>query len=448
MAGERKDLRTKKTMARGSEEEDANSSFIGQMELTQQPEPVFYKDEGGQKWYYLFVFFVIRGEQTLQLKQAYDRAADGRRRIPINCTLLYDGTLEPVADQSILSLLGSSREDGEVSDGTPEFDVSKGTGSVRYRINKVSLRKDNQGFRLKLQLKGLEHLVQPVVTEATQVFSKRKRLRKEHRDPEQHQRGKVEILARRRNEEVERKLSRQSMQSTPLIHRVLSDPSFIKVPDYPEMRHAAEEKEQMFQDLDYQPKRAKRSRIGDGNGLMPTVDEDESYSPSQSHAGAQDENSQLRKRVAELEAKVAEIDQKFNDFLGLMHTAIPSYNPDAEVEADGANGSGNTSRLGEEDANTRPVQQSPSLMIQAAPSYPLQAGFLSLLKSFSAASNGSYRGIHHGSGTSQDVGSSLGPPMPPHDAGIGGGESLATGSSLQPTVSMGGKRGKRGPRRG
>ncbi|GBG26443.1 Hypothetical Protein FCC1311_026642 [Hondaea fermentalgiana] len=463
----------------------ASTPLLGQLELTQQPEAVFYKDEGGQKWYYLFVFFVVRGEQTPELKRAYDRVADGRRRIPIDCTLLYDSNMEPVADQSILNLLGSSRDDGEVSDGTPEFDVSKGTGSVRYRINKVSLRKDNQGFRLKLQLRGLENLIKPVVTEATQVFSKRKRLRKEHREPEQHKRTKVEVLARRRNEEVERKLARQSMQSTPLIHRVLSDPALTKVPEYPEMRQHAEDGD-IFDEVGF--RHAKRGRMSEGatevvaddiGQLIPPQHHDEDpLLGSHKQGSASDlaaENASLRKRVANLESRMMHIDEKFGELLVMLQFTIPAYTPEGEHEdTDGEGQVGLPIVAGESalrnvpavnearndnDDSLRKVNHSlrissmPSLRTGGAPSYPLREHFASLIKSFSAGSHhtgGAAERLSHAlsrgrngatSAEGGDVeGNAEGEHLEVHTSGLSGGvddsAGLSTNNSLHPIAPV------------
>lgn len=208
---------------------------LGKLELTQQPERTFYKDEGGHKTYYLFVFFVVRAERTAELKKAYDTARDGRGKIPVTCSLVYENTLDEVDTANILQVLGSSREDGEVSESQAEFDPVKGTGSVRYRINKVSMRKDNQGFRLRLSLGGLESVIEGVLTAPTTVMSKRKRLRKEDRHPEQSTRKSIEALARLRNQEVEESLAKGPPLSTPLIHRVLSDGTLTKVPDFPDL---------------------------------------------------------------------------------------------------------------------------------------------------------------------------------------------------------------------
>mmetsp|Transcript_1475 Transcript_1475/g.2906 ORF Transcript_1475/g.2906 Transcript_1475/m.2906 type:complete len:363 (-) Transcript_1475:105-1193(-) len=217
------------------------SQYLGKVELTLQPEKVFYKDEGGQKSYYLFVFFVVRAMRTDELKSYMDRVSNGRRKIPVECTLLYDNE-EEVEDQKILQLLGTSRPElTEITDGTPEFDPDTFTGSIRYRINKVSMRKDNQGFRLRIALRGLDDIIEPALTEMTTVLSKRKRLRKAHRLPEQDVRNRVERDARKRNSEVEERLARTMPTSTDLIHELGPGSPFTQVPEYPDLLTRADD---------------------------------------------------------------------------------------------------------------------------------------------------------------------------------------------------------------
>jgi hypothetical protein len=205
---------------------------LGRLELTLQPEKAFYKDENGARAY-LVVLFVVRGERTPELSAALQRATQyGRHRlyVPIDCQLLYDTSLEPVEDQRILEVVGSSRSE---PDGLPELDPTTMRGSVCYRLTKVSMRKDNAGFCLRLSLRGLEGVIGACVTDSTLVLSKRRTLRREDRLPEQSARELVETMARQRNVEVEAHLSRTAPGSKTVLELLQGDARFTKVPEYP-----------------------------------------------------------------------------------------------------------------------------------------------------------------------------------------------------------------------
>jgi hypothetical protein len=205
---------------------------LGRLELTLQPEKLFYKDENGARAH-LVVLFVVRGERTAELSAALQHATQyGRRRlcVPIDCELLYDGSLEAVEDQRILELVGSSRAE---PDGCPEFDPTTMTGSVCYRLTKVSMRKDNAGFCLRISLRGLEGVIGPCTTDRTLVLSKRRLLRREDRLPEQSARELVETMARRRNSEAEEHLSRTAPGSKTVLELLKGDARFTRVPEYP-----------------------------------------------------------------------------------------------------------------------------------------------------------------------------------------------------------------------
>mmetsp|Transcript_7751 Transcript_7751/g.12526 ORF Transcript_7751/g.12526 Transcript_7751/m.12526 type:complete len:348 (-) Transcript_7751:41-1084(-) len=280
------------------------SDYLARLEITQQPEKTFYKDEGGQRWYYLYVFFVVVGPRTEELKRSFDHAANGRHKIPIECKLLYDISMDEVEDQSMLQLLGSSRGDPEVSDGIPQLDPASGLGSIRYRINKVSMRKDNQGFRLRISLRGLDHVIQAVVTEPTQVFSKRRQIRKMDRVPEQTARNQIEDCARKRNVEVEKKFARTSM-STNIVLQILSDETLPKVPEFPDLRSLPQE----------------APRPG-------------TIKPKRTHAYEELEHAHpmavFAQRIAVLENQVKELEK-------IVHGSFPSYVPNKMSSSSGQN---------------------------------------------------------------------------------------------------------------
>ena len=185
---------------------------LGRLELTLQPEKVFYKDENLGRAH-LVALFVLRGERTAELRAALQVAklGRGRTRVPIDCKLLYGGSLEEVEDKRILMLVGSSRDE---PDGFPEFDPATMTGSVCYRLTKVSMRKDHAAFCLRISLRGLEGVIGPCVTERTRVMSRRLLVRREDRQQEQVAREFVETMARRRYAEAEWLLSRTAHGTT------------------------------------------------------------------------------------------------------------------------------------------------------------------------------------------------------------------------------------------
>jgi hypothetical protein len=215
---------------------------LGRLEITLQPEKAFYKDENGARAN-LVVLFVVRGERTPELSAALQRATQyGRQRkcVPIDCELVYDGSFEAVEDQRILEVVGSSRSE---PDGLPELDPATMRGSVCYRLTKVSMRRDNAGFCLKLSLRGLNGVIGACVTESTLVLSKRRTLRREDRLPEQSARELVETMARQRNVEVEAHLSRTAPGSKTVLELLQGDARFTKVPEYPVLLKALPEAE-------------------------------------------------------------------------------------------------------------------------------------------------------------------------------------------------------------
>jgi len=334
---------------------DSAQGPLGKISITQQPERVFYKDEGGQKLYYLYVFFVVQAQRTVDLKRAFDRASNGRRKIPVECKLLYeDGT--HVEEPKTLQLLGSSVEGIDVSEGIPEYDPNRGTGSVRYRINKVSMKKDNQGFKVRIWLRGLEDVVEPADTEPTMVLSKRKRLRKKHREPEQEQRDEIEKLARLRNEEVERKLARAAPTSTPLIHRIASARGLPGVPDYPDLRTHPDDDDEAA--ISPALPGSIADEVGDGALFLPASKKRKKSSVSQplSYVTRPEFDAALRK-LDELKGTV-------ESMVSIIQSSMPSYTPE--------NDTGATSNSNNDSGTGAVVPPKPGQTLDALRSFGLQ----------------------------------------------------------------------------
>jgi hypothetical protein len=134
--------------------------------IVEQPEAVFFKDEGGKKNY---------------LKAVVKFKSNNKKRtftknIPMRATLYYESGMPVEAnDQDILKVKDSEKKvgimlDPKAADGEKVF----------FRIEKVSRRKDNQKFMLQLavdknypgseECKGIE----PAMTHPINVLSKRK----------------------------------------------------------------------------------------------------------------------------------------------------------------------------------------------------------------------------------------------------------------------------------
>ena len=134
--------------------------------IVSQPEPVFFKDEGGKKNYLIAVV-------KYQSKDKKDKFA---KHIPMRAILYYEsGAPVESNDQDILKVKDSEKKVGIMLDPNAA-DGEK----VYFRIEKVSRRKDNQKFMLQLsvdanypgadEFKGIE----PAMTHPINVLSKRK----------------------------------------------------------------------------------------------------------------------------------------------------------------------------------------------------------------------------------------------------------------------------------
>ena len=134
--------------------------------IAEQPEQVFFKDEGGKK---NFLKTFVKYKSTSKKKKF-------NKHIPMTATLYYESGM-PVEsnDQDILRVKDSEKKAGIM------LDPNKATGNIIYfRIEKVSRRKDNQKFMLQLavdqnypgadEFKGIE----PAMTCPINVLSKRK----------------------------------------------------------------------------------------------------------------------------------------------------------------------------------------------------------------------------------------------------------------------------------
>ena len=115
-----------------SKDEDG---WLGKLRIVQHPESVFYKDEGSKKNYYLFAFFVLEAEESKELVSKLKGHVGGRGHIPVDCTLLYENGGDPVEDQTMLEMMGSSTP-GDVDRSYTVF-----LSQARLWINSISGRK-------------------------------------------------------------------------------------------------------------------------------------------------------------------------------------------------------------------------------------------------------------------------------------------------------------------
>lgn len=209
-------------------------SFTGHegahLEVTCQPEALSYRDEGG-RFNYLFAYFVLRVGH-----EGVPECIDGIREVEIGTELQYDdGTpVEEKRDEAGIRILGLAGPD-KVKEAPAFLDAVKLTGSVRYKIMKLSRNHDQKKFRIKIFLKDVsEDVVKPAYTSATMLLSKRKWLKAEERTPEIDARKEVELRGLQENRTLgsfAKKEAARSQPSSPI--RVLAGLDTIEV-HYPE----------------------------------------------------------------------------------------------------------------------------------------------------------------------------------------------------------------------
>ena len=103
--------------------------------IVSQPEPVFFKDEGGKKNYLI----------AAVKYQSKDKKDKFTKHIPMRAILYYEsGAPVESNDQDILKVKDSEKKVGIMLDPNAA-DGEK----VYFRIEKVSRRKDNQKFMLQ-----------------------------------------------------------------------------------------------------------------------------------------------------------------------------------------------------------------------------------------------------------------------------------------------------------
>lgn len=148
--------------------ETSNSRYF---RVLQQPRDIFYKDEGGKGNYLTCIFKLCFGSNYCGDRQL-------TKPLRVEPSLYYEsGHRVEDHDQSILQLIGHNEFKGQLE---PMYiDSMSMQVVVRFRLTKVSRRKDNQRFKLCLSavsdsVNGCSDVI-PAFSTATQVLSKRKK---------------------------------------------------------------------------------------------------------------------------------------------------------------------------------------------------------------------------------------------------------------------------------
>lgn len=157
----------------------------------QEPQENFHKDEGG-KANQLTFRLILQGELTSEVLNSATHEQDTFLALNVR-PIFDDGEL---ADPSVLEIVGGTEGPH------PCIQISTRLGGVRYRLRTVSKRLGNRGIGVVVDVVGCAH-VQPLKSETTMVFSKRKN--KEQRLEEQ---------ARERSELLERQRAAASLLNT------------------------------------------------------------------------------------------------------------------------------------------------------------------------------------------------------------------------------------------
>ena len=141
--------------------------MFGWLEIIVDSDWTFYTQENG-KLSFLFVFFILR--LPPQVSDVLANLIKNKAKVQSSATLeLEDGT---ACDQKFLTTLGYSPL--SPMKGVPGiFDFGTNTGCLLYRIEELT-RLHLKKYRLRIQLQGLEHLVEGCQTRGVTVLSKRK----------------------------------------------------------------------------------------------------------------------------------------------------------------------------------------------------------------------------------------------------------------------------------
>lgn len=116
----------------------------------------FYKDEGGKMNH---ISMIVRLEPLRK---------DINQPIKLEASLYYESeTRVEEKDQDILNILV---QEGEIL----EIDPISGTCEMRFRLEKVSRRKDGQRFKVKVEAASRISNIQPAFSQPICVYSKRK----------------------------------------------------------------------------------------------------------------------------------------------------------------------------------------------------------------------------------------------------------------------------------
>jgi hypothetical protein len=117
--------------------------MTGKLEVTAEPEDTFFKDEGGKN------HCLTVDVKLSDLKVGTTSAKTFKKwcpTLPLKISLYYEsGFRVEERDQDILKLLGSDFD-------CPSLDPETLSGSIRYRIEKVSRRKDGQRFKVFVEV--------------------------------------------------------------------------------------------------------------------------------------------------------------------------------------------------------------------------------------------------------------------------------------------------------
>jgi len=153
---------------RGNARTSGTGNDILVLVVKKQPVDRFYKDEGGKKK-------CMECTMALESKDGQQITLKKDEKIVLKCRLYFEsGTRLEENDQSILNLLPNGLE--------PITIATSGIVTVRFRIEKVSRRKDCQRFKLFTEVDPEESIpevghIQGCFSQPISVFSKTKRSR-------------------------------------------------------------------------------------------------------------------------------------------------------------------------------------------------------------------------------------------------------------------------------
>lgn len=138
--------------------------------VVKQPNPEFYKDEGGKSNYLTTTITLLEYDENGKLTRTPNEAFVS---LPLRVSLYFESESRVEdRDQDILRFVGNEYDKIEIRGDNRN-------AVVKFRLEKVSRRKDGQRFKLKIEVdpekaKGHPWTVNPAFTNPICVLSKRK----------------------------------------------------------------------------------------------------------------------------------------------------------------------------------------------------------------------------------------------------------------------------------